>query len=174
MIALYAARYWKYGIMAALAIALVVCWNRWGAWKDTAYTWKAAAKAQEQSYIAAQEAAKVKAIAKVKEDRATYQALAERIDDNEQELTSLRAAADRYARANRVRSQARTAGGSAGGVPAASKGSSAESGDGPGDAAQVALDRADFDNLVDLAIRMKHVHDHGDELIAAGLAEKVE
>lgn len=173
MAAALLAKHWKWAAIGVLALLLTLAWHSRNEWKDTARSWKSAQQAQEQAYKAAQSAARVKAEAKRKEEQATYLALAERVDNAEQEVAGLRAAADRFARANSVR-RPKASGSAAGGTGGAGAGGAAKVDNGPGDAAEVAVPRADFDNLVNLAIRAKQNHDWGETLLASGLAVKAE
>lgn len=118
----------------------------------------------------AQATATALAEAKKREEQATFNQLAERADNATRQITGMRAAAGRYASTHRVRGKA--PGGASGGTGGASAGEAATGGDGPGSDASVALSRADFDQLVGNTIRLKQVHDFGNDLIAAGLAEK--
>lgn len=174
MIALYAARYWKYAAIGVLAILLALAWHSRNSWKETAGVWRAAFDTQKSAYEAAQSAARAKAEAQVVKDRSRYETLAERADNAEKEIAGLRSAADRYARTHRVRSQAGSATRSAGGTSGASAGNTAQGGDGAGADTDVVVSRPDFDQLVENTIRLKQVHDWGESLVAEGLAVKAE
>lgn len=181
MIPLYAARYWKYAVMGVLLIALAWTWNSRGNWRETAHrwqenaeTWKLAYGTQQSAFRAAQAAAAAKFEAQRIKTESTYRILAERADANDEKITNLRSAAERYARANRVRNgQARTAGGDAGRAAAGAQAGTAQGGDGPG-ADAVILSRDDFLKLNDNTVQLVKVNKWADQLIAEGLAEKAE
>lgn len=173
MMALYAVRYWKYAAIGVLAILLAFAWHRGNSWKETAGVWHTAFDTQKSAYEAAQSAARAQAEAQVVKDHSRYETLAERADNAEKEISGLRAAADRYARANRVR-RPQASGGAAGGTSGTGAGDSAQGGDGAGAPTDVVVSRPDFDQLVGNTIRLKQVHDWGDTLVAEGLAVKAE
>lgn len=167
-------RYWRYAVMGILALALAFTWHSRNSWKDEAGQWHSAYDAQKSAYIAVQAAARAKAEAQKVKDESRYQALAERADNAEQEISEIRAAAERYARANSVHARAKASHGAAGGAGSSGAGGAAASGNGPGDDASVVVERADFDVLVENTIKLKQVHDWGNDLLAEGLAVKGE
>lgn len=121
--------------------------------------------------MAAQMAAQRIAEAKRDQEQATFTRLAERADNAERQIASLRDAADRYARANRVRTQApRRPPGEPGG---AGETRPTEGVDGPG-ADAVVLARPDYDVLVSNTERLVRSHAWAEDLIDNGLAVKSE
>lgn len=174
------------GLVVSAAIAYPLrLENRRAAWQEAADAWRGTAReekkartawqgafeGQKQSYRSAQETAKRIALEEKQRDLRNYRTIAERADNADQELARYRALAERYARANRLRGQgAGTARRDAGATDPAGAGNPATSGDGPGGASDVVVSRADFDTLVDSAIRLKAVNKWGDDLLAQGLA----
>lgn len=170
MIALYAARYWKWAVIGVLAIALALAWHSRSNWRDTARTWKLAFQAQEQAYKAAQSAAKVKLEAQRKVLKNDYDIIAERADHANRQVSDLLAASQQFARANRVPRKAAAPVGAAGGTAAAGQGDGASGDQRPGDdAVVVPLD--DFNVLVANQGRLIKAHEWFKELEAKGLAE---
>lgn len=168
----FLARHWK---LIAIGVAIAILIGRGDYYRIDRNHWRAVAgvlRIDLDSIKNAQAAATQIAEAKMRAEQAQFSELAERADNAERQISGLRAAADRYANANRVRSKA--AGGASGRTSGASAGEAAQSGDGPGGDASVAVSRADFDTLVEHSIRLKQVHEWGDSLVAAGLAVKAE
>jgi len=125
--------------MQATIIALV-CLSAW-LWagkdkaNDRADRYSATIKAERAAYVQAQDEAKARAVAAVKAQEARYKEQADNADRNhEQALSDANSALDRYIAANRVR-RTGTADRASGGTVASAQGGSAESFDGPGEAA---------------------------------------
>lgn len=185
---------WILMAVAAAVLGAVIAvparwYNRMGAWEEAAGEWKTTAgkekKArtawqvafsnQKANYRAAQRTARKLALEDKQRDLRSYKAYQERVDNAEQELTHYRALAERYARANRVRKpSAGTAGGNAGATGPASAGDLASGDNRSGGATDVVISRPDFDTLVDNSIRLKSANKWGNDLVAAGLATKVD
>lgn len=127
---------------------------------------RAAMKAQEEAYSAAQALAEAKALQQKAAFEDKYQAIARRADNAQKQL-EMRGAADRYARAHRV--PADLAGSCSRADPATDDHPS-KGGDGPGDDARVAISRNDFDIFVANSIRLSQIHDWGQALIKEKLA----
>lgn len=163
-------RRWKPLLIGFLALTLII---RGDYYRIDRNHWRAVAGVLRLDLDAikdAQATATALAEAKKREEQATFNQLAERADNATRQITGMRAAAGRYASTNRVRTKAPE--GRPGGTGGASAGEAATGGNGPGSDASVALSRADFDTLVGNTIRLKQVHDFGNDLIAAGMAEK--
>ena len=163
-------RRWKPLLISVIALTLII---RGDYYRIDRNHWRQVASVLRLDLDAiksAQESARQLAEAKKRADQTQYDQLAERADNAERKNTDLRRAADRYASANRVRQKA--VGGSASGPSGTGSGEAAGGGDGPGSDASVVVSRTDFDTLVGNTIRLKRVHDFGNDLIVAGLAEK--
>jgi len=165
----FLARHWK---LIGIGLVLAILIGRGDYYRIDRNHWRTVAgvlRIDLDSIKSAQAAATMIAEAKKREEQAQFSELAERADNAERQISGLRAAADRYANANRVRSKA--AGGASGRTSGASAGEAAQSGDGPGGDASVVISRPDFDQLVENTARLKRVHDWGEELKVKGLAE---
>lgn len=163
-------RRWKLAL-SALAIAILI--GRGDYYRIDRNHWRAVAGVLRLDLDAikdAQATATALAEAKKREEQATFNQLAERADNATHQITGMRAAAGRYASTNRVRAKAPE--GRPGGTSGASAGEAATGDNGPGADASVVVSRTDFDQLVGNTIRLKQVHDFGNDLIAAGLAER--
>lgn len=163
-------RRWKPILLGVIALALIA---RGDIYRIDRNHWRQIAgvlRLDLDAIKSAQESARQLAEAKKRADQSQYDQLAERADNAERKNTDLRRAADRYAAANRVRQK--TVGSAASGPGGASASEAASGGNGPGSDASVVVSRTDFDTLVGNTIRLKRVHDFGNDLMAAGLAEK--
>lgn len=164
-------------LILALALACASLWL-WGrAGHASADRWEAKAITERDNHrvtkanvqaAQAQAASAARAARLATEEQSRR--LAERADHAEDDLAAARAAAARYADAHRlpVRSGSATAGvpGHAG---AAGQADSSSSGHGSR-ADAVVLDRGEFDQLIDNALRLERVRRWGEELITNGLA----
>ena len=166
----FAQRHWKPILAGLIALTLII---RGDYYRIDRNHWRSVAQVLRidlDAIKAAQSAATQLAEARKREEQAQFSQLAERADNAEHTNARLRAAAARYAAAHRVRTQAAQGGSS--GTDRTGAREAAESGDGPGGDAGVVVSRTDFDTLVSNTVRLKAVHDWGDDLVAAGLAEK--
>ena len=172
--------HWRLLAVAILLAALAFAWNSrsgWkqaaGSWRETAVSWRTAFATQKAAFAAAEAAARAKAEAQKIRTESRFRTLAERADHADEEIADLRAAAARFAGANRLRAPARAAEAGAGRTAAAAQGDAAPSDRRSGDDA-IVVPRGDFDVLVENTIRLKQAHDWGESLIAEGLATKPE
>lgn len=170
------ARHWRLIgsalILAALVAATLHYRHDARSWREVATTWRTAFHSQKAAYVSAQAAARDKAEAQRIREQSRFDTLAERADSNERQIDELRTAAADYARRNSLRTRTAAAQGAAGRTGAERKGDAAESGDGAGGDAAVVVGRADFDRLVENTVRLKQVHDWGEDLLREGLAQK--
>lgn len=139
-------------LIATLLFGGVQTW-RAGYWKQVATV----LRLDLDKIKLAQTIAGERAVAAKAAEEARTRLNSERTDSAHQtELARLRALADRYANANRVRSKA--PGGASSGAPAPTNNHSPQGADGPGTDA-VVLDRDDFDIMVENTARLKAAHD---------------
>lgn len=143
--------------MGLLALACVLLWVRGNHYRHDRDQWRLAFDNQKAAYIAAEEAAKAKAIAARLTAEAAYRREAEKTDAEYQTaLDRAQRASDAYAQ--RMRTQG--ARGAPGGPAAPAPSDGPESPDRPGsDAELVAVTRDDFDILVENSVRLKAAHD---------------
>ena len=171
----FARAHWRWFACGLALLAVAWLWHsrsEWRQtarqWQSTAQAWKTAFGAQKSAYEAAQAAARAKLDAQRKVLKNDYDTIAERADNAERKVNSLVAASERYARANRVRSQA--VAGNGGRSTAAGQGDGASGDNGPGEDA-VVVPAADFRILVENTGRLIKAHDWYEDLRAKGLAE---
>ncbi len=140
--------------------------HRAAGWENVAAKWKDAHEKQVTKFNVYQ----ADGLRKKRDAEDAYNRLARRADDEEREANRMRAAAVRYAAANRVRRE--TGSGPAGG---SAEDSPAPGGDGPRDPAErISITRNDFDRFVDIAVRLQKVQDWGQRLIDEKRAVRLE
>lgn len=145
------------GLSIVLLLALGVQTWRVDHYRDDRDQWKLAFNNQKAAYVAAQEAAKAKAIAAKLTAEAAYRQEAEKTDAEYQ--TAL-AAAQRASDAYVARMRAEAARGASGRPAAPAPSDGPESPDRPGsDAELVAVTRDDFEIMVENSVRLKAAHD---------------
>lgn len=138
--------------------------HRAAGWEHVAAKWKDAHEKQVTKFNVYQQ----DGLRKKQAAEDAYNRLARRADDEEHEANRLRAAAARYAAANRVRRETGPVSGPADDSPA-------EGGDGPGDLAErISITRNDYDKFVNIAVRLKKVQDWGQRLIDEKRAVRLE
>lgn len=157
-------RWLHYG---ALALLLALAWLRGNAWEASAGRWKAAHAAQKSAMVASASAAKARALAARIATENTTADLARRADHAEHQVADLRAAADRFADARRLRPALACR--PPGGAAAPGTDGPAPDRDGPG-ADAVVLTRPEFDEFVAHSLRLERVRQWGESLIHKGLA----
>lgn len=165
----FLARHWK---LITIGLVLAILIGRGDYYRIDRDHWRAVAgvlRIDLDSIKSAQAAAKQIAEAKKRQEQAQFSQLAERADNAEETNARLRAAAARYAAANRVRPKA--VGGASGGTGGAGASEAASGSNGSGSDASVVVSRTDFDTLVDNTAKLKRIHDWGEDLKAKGLAE---
>lgn len=172
------ARHWRLIgsalVLAALIAATLHYRHDARSWREVATTWRTAFHSQKAAYVSAQAAARDKAEAQRVREQSRFDTLAERADNADQEIADLRAAADRFARSNSLRTRTAAAQGAAGRAGGERQGDAAAGGDRSGSDADVVVPRADFDVLVNNTARLIKVNQWGDDLIAEGLAQKAD
>jgi hypothetical protein len=143
--------------MGLLALACALLWVRGSHYRDDRDQWKLAFNNQKAAYVAAQEAAKAKAIAAKLAVEAAYSAKAKEADHVYQTaLDRAKRASDAYVA--RMRTQG--ARGASGGTAAPAQSDGPESPDRPGsDAELVAVTRDDLEIMVENSVRLKAAHD---------------
>lgn len=160
---------WRPVLLIAVVAGLWLRGNLLGADRDT---WRTLAQTQQTNIAAAAMQAAAKAEANRLATEALSGANARKADHVEPApVTHLRAAADRYADAHRLRPQADCRLSGPADPPAETGNTPARDGPGP-DA--VVIPRADFEQLRDNTLRLERVRLWGESEIEAGRAVKVE
>lgn len=153
--------------LAVLALALAFAWVRGNHYRADRDHWKAAFTAQRAAYEAAEQAAASKAIAARAAAENQSAELARKADHAETIVADLRAGADRFAAAHRMRPAPACSASSGAATPAPD--GPAPDRDGPGSDA-VVLTRPEYDQFVANSIRLEQVRQWGESLIQAGSA----
>lgn len=165
ILTLIQSKWLRYGLLALVCAAL---WVRGEFWQGRAERHEAAYNQLVVDTQQASERASILALEAKQKTEDRYAELARQADAERRDFQELRARADRYARANRV---LQDAGGSPGATSPTAGAGVAQSGDGPGTAAElVAIPRSDFDLIGVYVERLTRVRDWSQSLQAEGFA----